>query len=126
MIDMSALPPKADMCSAVANVASGQKRTSVLFDHLIRTRLHRRRHVDAERLGCLQIDVELYFGGLLDRQVGGFFALENPTDVIAREAVCLSKVRSIAQQTSGHGEVAALVDRWHHMAERQRGKLFNP
>ena len=59
------------------------------FDHLVRTRLHRRKHVDAERFGRLQIDVELDFGGLLDRQVGGFFALENPAGIIAGQAVCL-------------------------------------
>ena len=60
-----------------------------LFDHLVGARLHCRRHVEAERLGRLQIDVELDFGGLLDRQVGGFLALENPAGIIARQAVCL-------------------------------------
>src|SRR5262245_33320611 len=107
--------------------ALGQWRTfHNLLDHLVRASLHRWRHVDTECLGRLQIDVELDFGCLLDWQVGGFFALENPTDVIAREAVCLSKVRSVAQQTARHDEVAALVDRWHHMAERQRCELFSP
>src|SRR5262245_55842467 len=90
-IAMSALPPKADMCSAVADVCFGPKADiPTLFDHLVGACLHCRRHVEAERLGRLQIDVELDFGGLLDWQVGGFFALENPTDVIARDAVCLS------------------------------------
>jgi hypothetical protein len=56
--------------------------------------LHCRRHVEAKRLSRLQIDVKLDFGGLLDRQVGGFFALENPAGIIARQAVCLPKIRS--------------------------------
>ena len=108
---MSALSPKADMCSALGYVWFGPKADiGRLFDH-VGARLHCCRHVEAERLGRLQIDVELDFAGLLNRQVGGFFALENPAGIIARQAVCLSKVRSVAQQTSGHGKVAALVDR---------------
>src|SRR5215510_14877283 len=48
---MSALPPKADMCSELADICFGPiADINNLFDHLIRTCLHRRRHVDAERL----------------------------------------------------------------------------
>ena len=52
-----------------------------LFDHLVDARLHCRRHVEAERLGRLQIDVKLDFGGLLDRQVGGLVAFEDPAGI---------------------------------------------
>ena len=34
------------------------------------------------------------------------------------------KVRSVAHQTSGRSEIAILIDRWHRVAERERGKLF--
>ena len=51
---MSALPPKADMCAATRHVRFVPKADiGTLFDHLVRTRLHRRRHVKAERLGRL-------------------------------------------------------------------------
>src|SRR5262245_25240221 len=94
---MSALPPKADMCVALVHVRFGPKADiGTLFDHLVDARLHCRRHIEAERLGGLQIDVELDFASLLDWQVGGFFALENPAGVIARQAVRLSKIRSVA------------------------------
>jgi hypothetical protein len=38
---------------------------------------------EAEHLCCLEIDDHLNFRGLLDRQVGGLLALENPTGVDA-------------------------------------------
>src|SRR5262245_42103021 len=66
------------------------------------------------------------FSRLLHRQVGRLLALENPTDIVAGEAVSVRNVRSVTQQTSGRGEPASLVDRWHRVAESQRGKLFPP
>ena len=42
----------------------------------------------------------------LHRQFGGIVALENPAGINAGQAVCLRKVRSVAQQTSGHGKLA--------------------
>ena len=65
---MSALPPITDMCGAARDVRFVPiADIGTLFDHLVGARLHCRRHVEAERLGRLQIDVELDFGGLLDR-----------------------------------------------------------
>jgi hypothetical protein len=42
-------------------------------------------HFEAERLGGLEVDHELEFGGLHDRQVGRFLALENPSGDYARD-----------------------------------------
>ena len=51
---MSALPPKAGMCSALAHVCFGPKADiERLFDHLVRTSLHRRRDADTKGLGSL-------------------------------------------------------------------------
>ena len=44
-------------------------------------------NVEAERLGGLEVDDELEFGGLHDRQVGRLLALENPTDIHAGLAI---------------------------------------
>ena len=51
---MSALPPKADMCSAVVHVCFGPiADITFLFDDLISAALHRLRYGDAEHLGGL-------------------------------------------------------------------------
>src|SRR5262245_15293121 len=83
--------------------ASVQKRTSrrLIPSARLHALAHCRGHVEAERLGCLQIDVALDFSGLLDWQVGRFFAIKNPANVIAREAVCLPKVRSSPRSQAG-------------------------
>jgi hypothetical protein len=41
-----------------------------LFDHLIGAREHRRRNFEAERFGRLEVDHQLEFGRLFDRQIG--------------------------------------------------------
>jgi hypothetical protein len=87
--------------------AKGQKRTLARYSIISSARaLHCRRHVEAERLGRLQIDVELDFGGLLDRQVAGFLALEKPPGIIDRQARSATRCqRSIRAATSPWPEV---------------------
>ena len=60
---------------------------SCSFDHLVGAAGQRQRNGDAERPGGLQVDVHLDLGRQLNRQFGGFFALENPPSVDAGEAV---------------------------------------
>jgi hypothetical protein len=45
-------------------------RLAHLFDYLVGQREQCRRHVEAECLGCIEIDDQLEFGRLLDRQIG--------------------------------------------------------
>ena len=47
----------------------------------------RRRHVEAERLGGLEVDHQLVLGRRLHRQVGRLLALEDAIDVAGRVPV---------------------------------------
>ena len=73
---MSALPPKADICSAITNVrfvpiadtCSATKAS--LFDHLVGAGEQRPRDGEAKRLGRVQVDHQLERRGLFQWQVG--------------------------------------------------------
>jgi hypothetical protein len=54
-----------------------------LFDHLVGAAEKRQRHGKPERLGSLEIDDQLDFRGLLDRQIDRLLTLENPAGVDA-------------------------------------------
>jgi hypothetical protein len=74
---MSALPPKADMCSATTDVRFGPKADiSLLFYQLVGTGEQRRRNRDAKRLGCFEIDNKLILRSLLYREVGRLCAFK--------------------------------------------------
>src|SRR5262245_64190387 len=84
---MSALPPKADMCSATRDVCFGPKadiRTRLVssaFDDLVGAGKDCRRNGEAESLRGLEVDEEFEFGRLFDRQIGGLFAFENLVNI---------------------------------------------
>src|SRR5262249_33128815 len=94
------------------------------FDHLVGEREQRRRHCEAAGSGGLEVDDQLDFSGLLDRQVGGFLAFENSSGVNADLTIVIRLTGSVAQQAAGRGERAILMDRGHRVAERQCGELF--
>ena len=72
---MSALPPKAHMCSAQAHVCFGPEADSCsaaknsLFDHFAGAGEERGWHREAERFGSPEIDNELEFNWLHNRQL---------------------------------------------------------
>src|ERR1700720_3676458 len=51
------------------------------FDHFVSAREHHRRHVEAERLGSLEVDHQLVLGRCLHWQVRRLLALEDAIDV---------------------------------------------
>ena len=83
---MSALPPKADFSIAVVECPLWAKTRHCklfLFDDLVRLGGEAGRHLDAERLGSLEVDEQLELGRLHHRQVPELLTLENPAHVDA-------------------------------------------
>jgi hypothetical protein len=58
---MSALPPRADMCSAIHHVCFGPIADITLFDHFVSTGDQRGGNSEAERLCSSEIDCQLVF-----------------------------------------------------------------
>jgi len=63
-----------------------------LFDHLVGAKQDRGRHFNAERLRGLEVDYQLHLCRLLDRQIGGLFAVENAADISPRKAIPVGNV----------------------------------
>jgi hypothetical protein len=100
-------------------------RRAAPFDHLIGATEQRQRNGKAERLGGLEVDDQLDFRRLHNRQVSRLFALENSAGVGADQMVGFSFVATVAQQAASLDEWAILVDRGQRVADCQRGDLFD-
>src|SRR5215472_10022034 len=75
-------------------------RVRKLLDHLIGPDEQQLWHSQAERLGGLQIDDQLERCRLLEWQLGGVFAFQNPIDVISGFVLRGGEVWSIRQQAA--------------------------
>jgi hypothetical protein len=81
--------------------------------------LQRHWNSKTERLRGLEVDGEFDFRGLLNRQIGWLFALENPAGIDAGQAVCVSIVGPVAQQPPSRSEVAPVADRGYSVTNSQ-------
>ena len=79
---------------------------------------------EAKRFRGLEVDDQLELCRLLDGQIGRFRALENPTRVIAAQAIVFSNPTSVAHQTAGYDKFAKLENRRNRVTRRQSDKLI--
>jgi len=73
------------------------------------------RDFEAELLRGLEIDYQLELGRLLDRQIGGLGACENPAGIGPSLAPYAGEARSIADQAAGLDAFPQLIDRRNGM-----------
>src|SRR5262245_11477055 len=81
-----------------------------LFDHLVGAGEQGGRHRQTERLSCDQIDDQIEFGWLLDRNVGRFRPAQNLIDMLACAPVEMHVVDAIGYESSSLYELARTVD----------------
>jgi hypothetical protein len=80
-----------------------------LFDHVIGKREHLRWYFQTECLRALEIDDQLDFRDLHDRQVGGLFTLENATCIKSDLSVLLYQARYVTDEAARYCELTKRV-----------------
>src|SRR5918998_4243664 len=96
------------------------------FDHLVSAGEERSRHVEAERLGSLEIDEQLNFRCLLDREIRRIGARKDPAGMDPTLIAPVNITASVADEAARRSELAKLVDRGYSVANGERGELSTP
>src|ERR1035437_4853069 len=78
------------------------------FDHLVGAADQRQWDGEAERLGGLEVEDQLDFRRLHDRQVGWLLGLEHPAGVGGEATGVIRFTASVAHQAAGHDKRAKL------------------
>src|SRR5215475_13996239 len=113
--------PDAEIVGGEVSFCTRTRFTSL--DHHVGNGKQPWREAEAECPGGVEVDHELEFDRLHDRQVGRLLALENAAGVHAGLAICISKVRSVAHQAASFGRLALRIDRRHPTVSRQGSEL---
>src|SRR5215471_6510262 len=110
---MSALPPKADTCSALADVCFGPIAdiSERLFQNHIGSSEQCRRYREPERFGSFQIYDQLIFGRRLHRQVCWLLTSEDAIDIARRMAILVGFIGSIGCKAASRDKRSFEVDR---------------
>src|SRR5260370_16629100 len=93
------------------------------FDHFVGAAKQRQRHGDAERLCGFEVDAQLDFGRLLDRQVRRLFALENTAHIAASQGVGGDDIPPVADQTPSPNQTPTSPDPRHSCPTLHPAKL---
>src|SRR5262249_26105005 len=105
---MSALPPKATSNATCGMSAKGQKQTPRSLDHLIGCSEQRRRDGQSKCFCGLEVDHELEFRWLLDRQIRRLGAFQYLVDKDRRFAKYVLQIRSVRHEPARHYVCAVL------------------
>src|SRR5262245_66352562 len=80
------------------------------FDHLVGELLEMQWHVEAERLGGLEIDHQLELAGLEDGQIGRLRTLKNLPGIKAGLAPRFRPAAAVPDESAGGGELGPFVN----------------
>ncbi len=80
------------------------------FDHLVCASKQCRRHVEAQRLCCFQVDDKIKFGRRLHGKVGGLLTLEDTINIIRRATILVDRIRPIGDKASASGPITIAID----------------
>src|SRR6266478_6520225 len=83
-----------------------KRRCAISFYDLVGAGAQRQGDGEAEHLGGLEVEDKLKFCGLLERQIGRLFSLENAARIEAKPTIHIFQIGTEAHQAAARGEVA--------------------
>src|SRR5262249_47008281 len=105
---MSALPSKSGhvQCKSRCPLRATRRHRDGLFDHLVGEREQKRRNLEAERLGSLEVEVEKELRWSHDRQDRRVCAIENQSGVDPGLSISVRDIGTVAHQAPSFDELA--------------------
>src|SRR5262245_14742577 len=94
-------------------------RAASSFDHLVGAGEKSRRNRQSKRLRSDQVDDQVEFDRLLDRQVRGLCAAQNLVDIVAGASEQVRDACPVGDQTSRVDLLASTMHRWQSCAQGQ-------